>query len=486
MVHDGFAVDAVGLAELIRAREVSPVEVVRSTLERIESFDRTLNSCPVVLEREALTAAQQAEQQVLAGEPLGPLHGVPISIKETIAVRGAPWTQGVLAFRDVIAEEDAVAVERLRAAGAIVVAKTNVPELSYWAHTDNRVYGLTRNPWDLDRTPGGSSGGAGAAVSAGLMPVALGSDAGGSIRVPAAFCGVAGIKPTFGLIPLTSAGATTVGSTLFVVGPLARSVRDLAVTLDVLAGPHSSDFRSLPELGRNYMDSLLEADIESLRVAYSADFGYAPVDASIRAVFDRTIQGLASAGWHLEEAYPRTPDPLDLGALIFTAEAYPIVERLIDEFGEQLDPETVSIFRAGADISARDYAKALEERARYARVWREFFDDYDLLLTPTTAVTAFLVGTTGPSEIEGSETDPATDAWYAPHSYPANLTLQPAASVPCGFDEQGLPIGLQIFGRHAEDDCVLQAAAAWETISPWTSHKPPGRPDDVARSEVSG
>ena len=462
--------DAVAIAEAIRARSLSPVELVRETLERIAALDEAINSFTVLFEDEALEAARRAERAVLAGEDLGPLHGVPISIKDVIWMRGAPATDGSLALRDFVPDEDAALVGRLRSAGAIVVGKTNNPELCYAGITDNRVYGLTRNPWQLERTPGGSSGGAGASVACGLTPIAIGSDGGGSIRIPSSFCGVAGHKPSFGLVPQLP--GFTGWKSLTVNGPLARSVRDLALALRVMAGPHPSDDLSLPALGVDYAAAAGEPGVEALRVAYSVDLGFAPVDPEVRRAFVRAIGSLEAAGWRLEQAHPATGDSTELWTLIAVCEGWASDRRLLAKGDDLLEPRTLEILKAGERYSAAEYLDAIEERARYARVWLEFFERFDLLLTPSMQMTAFPAGIPAPTEIDGRPIDPFFDDWCA-FCYPANLTRQPAASVPCGFDETGLPVGLQIMGRRFEDAQVLRAAAAWEEIAPWSGEWPP-------------
>jgi Asp-tRNA(Asn)/Glu-tRNA(Gln) amidotransferase A subunit family amidase len=465
--------DGVATAGLIRERELSPVEAVDEALARAEAIQPALNPYTVVLADEARAAARDAERALASGAETGPLHGVPVSVKDVIWMRGVRATNGSRAYRDFVPPEDAVAVERLRAAGAIVVGKTNNPELCLSGYTDNEVFGLTRNPWDPGRTPGGSSGGCGTAVACAAPGLGLGSDGGGSIRIPAAFCGVAGHKPTYGLVPL---GPGFGGwRSLSVVGPLARTTRDLALCLDVIAGADRRDETTLAWPRESYLAGLAEP-LPPLRVAFSADLGTVPLEPGVRAAFEAAVERLGAAGWHLEEAHPRTPHPIGLWGRIALCEGF---HALLAEHREELEPRTVAILEASARCTLDDYLQAVEERAAYTRAWLAFFERYDLLLTPSVELAAFPVGLEMPETIGDVPVDPEVEDW-ANFCVAVNLTGQPAASVPCGFDERSLPVGLQIVGRRFEDGLVLRAAAAWEEIAPWADRLPPagrGRTD---------
>ena len=459
--------DAVETAALIRERELSPVEAVEEALGRIAAIQPGLNAYTVVLAEEARAAAREAERVVAPRDELGPLHGVPVSVKDTIWLRGVPATNGSRAYRDFVPDADAVVVERIRAAGAIVVGKTNNPELCLAGHTHNEVFGVTRNPWDPARTPGGSSGGAGASVACCAPTLALGSDGGGSIRIPAAFCGVAGHKPTFGLVP----GGPGFGGwrSLSVLGPLATSVRELALCLDVIAGPHPSDPDVVAWPGDGYLAGL-ERPLGDLRVAWSADLGGLPVEPGVRAAFLAAVERLRDAGWELEEAHPGTGHPLDLWGPIAACEGFVAAAHLLEEHRGELEPRTAALVEAGAAYSARDYLDLVEERARFVSVWLAFFERYDLLLTPALELVAFPAEAEMPATIGEHRVDPAREDWAA-FCLPLNLTGQPAASVPCG-QADGLPVGLQIVGRRFEDGLVLRAAAAWEELAPWAGSLP--------------
>jgi Asp-tRNA(Asn)/Glu-tRNA(Gln) amidotransferase A subunit family amidase len=440
------SLDATAAAAAVRGREVSPVELVEQALATIEETDGAINAFTVVLADEARERARELER-----EPIGALAGVPIAIKDHVWMRGAPATNGSLALREFYPDVDAVPVERLREAGAIIVGKTNNPEFCYRGITDNAVYGLTHNPRNLERTPGGSSGGSAAAVAADMVPFALGTDGGGSIRIPASFCGIAGHKPTFGLIPKLPGFRGW--PTLSVDGPLARTVRDLALTLQVMAGASPLDDLTWPV-------SLSER--AAPRVAYSHDLGFAPVEPSVRLAFDNAI---ARLDWNLEEAHPPPIPPNALWNAIALPEGYASEGPLLAEHEHQMTDGTADIVRAGAAVSAAEYLDAQHERSLYTRAWAEFFADYDLLLIPTMQLTAFPVGQLSPETIDGQPIDQFFDDWCT-FCVPANLTGQPAASVPIGADEDGLPIGLQIIGRRWEDLTVLAAAAAVERLLP--------------------
>jgi Asp-tRNA(Asn)/Glu-tRNA(Gln) amidotransferase A subunit family amidase len=462
--------DAWQTAADIRAGRISAVQVTEATLARVRESG-PLNAFTVVLDEAALAAARAADDVLARGAPAPPLLGVPVSVKDHIWMAGAPATNGSLALRDFVPAEDCVAVGRLRAAGAVIVGKTNNPEFCYRGFTDNLLYGLTRNPWNPERTPGGSSGGAGASVAAGVTPLALGTDGGGSIRIPASFCGVVGHKPTFGLVPKEPGFRNW--KTLSVDGPLARSVRDAALLLGVVGGPAAADDMSVPGPRGDYPAAVdPPGDLRGLRIACSADLGTLPVDPGVRAVFAAAVGVLAGLGADVVDAAPVTPHPTPLWNTLALAEGYASEGPLLADRRAQLAPGTAEIVEAGRDITAAQYVDAMHDRARYTRVWAEFFEAFDLLVTPTMQVTAFPVGRAGPDSIEGVPVDPFFDDWCTT-CLPANLTGMPATSVPAGFDVDGLPVGLQIMGPRWADARTLRAAAAFEQVVPWTGFQPP-------------
>jgi Asp-tRNA(Asn)/Glu-tRNA(Gln) amidotransferase A subunit family amidase len=465
------ALDAYAAAAAIRRRELSPVEFVEDCLGRVEELDGEINAFTVVLADQARATAREIERRVAIREPVGPLAGVPVGIKDHIWLEGELATNGSRALAHFRPAEDAIPVARLKASGAVIVGKTNNPEFCYRAFTANDVFGVTRNPWNLARTPGGSSGGSGAAVAAGMVPLALGTDGGGSVRIPAAFCGIVGLKGTFGLVPKLPGFRGW--PTLSVDGPMTRSVRDAALALEVMAGPHPADDLSYPSPDRSYLSAATqERDLSSLRVAWSSDLGFAPVEPDVRRRFHSAVERLAETGVELVESHPPPRDPIPLWNTIATVEGYASERALLERSPDLIEPETAEIIRGGMGRSARDYLDALNERAAYTREWLEFFTDYDLLITPMMQLTAFEVGIAGPAKVDGVPVDPFFDDWC--HlCYPPNLTGQPAISLPNGFGDDGLPVGLQMIGRRFEEATLLSLAAAWERLMPWADQLPP-------------
>jgi Asp-tRNA(Asn)/Glu-tRNA(Gln) amidotransferase A subunit family amidase len=451
----GIGPDAYATAVAIRAGRLSATDAASSALAGIRAAQPSINAFTVLLEEEAMAAARAADARVARGET-APLLGVPVSVKDHIWMAGAPATNGSVALRDFVPPEDCVAVARLRAAGAVIVGKTNNPEFCYRGVTDNLVYGLTRNPHDLSRTPGGSSGGAGASVAAGLTHLALGTDGGGSIRIPAAFCGVVGHKPTFGLVPKEPGFKGW--KSLSVDGPLATSVRDAALMLSVIAGVSAADDTTIA--GPVGDLRVRPGDLRGLRIAYSPDLGRLPVDPPVREAFAGALETVAGLGAGLTPAAPRTGDPTAMWNTIALAEGYSSEGPLLARWREEMSPGTASLIEAGASITAGQYVDALHERNAYTKVWSSFFEDFDVLLTPAMPLTAFPVGRLRPETIEGRPVDPFFDDWCS-LCLPANLTGMPATSVPCRVD--GLPVGLQIMGPRWSDALTLRVAAAFES-----------------------
>ena len=333
------------------------------------------------------------------------------------------------------------------------------------------MFGLTRNPWNLERTPGGSSGGSGACVAAGMAPLAVGTDGGGSVRIPAAFCGIVGLKGTFGVVPKLPGFRGW--PSLSVDGPMARSVRDVALLLEVMAGPDPADDLSYPSPHSGYLAAATEQhDLGQLRVAWSVDLGFAPVADDVRSRFHEAVAVLGEMDCELVQAHPAAGDPIPLWYRIANIEGHASEAELLERSPSLIEPDTAQIIRAGAGRSARDYLDALHERAAFTRAWLEFFEEYDVLVTPMTQLTAFPVGVVTPSEIAGVAVDPILEDWC--HlCYPANLTGQPAISLPCGLGDDGLPVGLQLMTRRFDEVTLLAVAAEWERRAPWAQSEPP-------------
>jgi aspartyl-tRNA(Asn)/glutamyl-tRNA(Gln) amidotransferase subunit A len=468
LIHEDLAWrSALEIAALVRDKQLSPVELTAALLARIEELNPRLNAYCLVAADLARVMAREAEIAVMKREPLGPLHGVPVSLKDVLYTRGLRTTGGSRLFADLIPEEDAVPVGRLRAAGAVILGKTNTSEFGHKALTDNPLFGPTRNPWDPERTPGGSSGGAAAAVAAGLGPIGLGTDGGGSVRIPAALCGLVGFKPSYGRIPqgVRFPGWDHVGH----VGTLTRTVRDAALALDVVAGGDDRDRISLPREPGAYLEAC-EEDVRGLHVAWTPDLGYAAVDDKVLEVCGNAAAAFEEElGCHVEVVNPGWENPEDAFATIVAAQFYSAWSDALPAREADLDPTLVRFVRRGGAVTAREYLTAMSRVHVYWHEVRLFLERFDLLLTPTTAVPAFPLGAGVPRDIAGHA---VSVLGWMPFAYPFNLTGQPAISVPAGFTEEGLPVGLQIVGRRHADRTVLAAAAAFEAACPWSDRHP--------------
>jgi aspartyl-tRNA(Asn)/glutamyl-tRNA(Gln) amidotransferase subunit A len=465
-MHNDFAwMTAIDIAAGVRRKQLSPVEVTTALLDRIDALNPALNAYVLVTRDMALEQARAAEDAVARGNELGPLHGVPVSIKDLFDVKGLPTTKGSLIYKDNVAKGYEYSAKRLIDAGAIHLGKTNTPEFGFLPTTENLLFGATYNPWDITRTSGGSSGGAAAQVAAGLGPLALGSDGGGSIRIPASFCGIFGIKPTYGRVPRNPGG----WSTMTHRGPMARTVSDAALMLDVIAGYEPGDPFSVPDHPGSFLDGI-DRGVKGLRVGWSPDLGYALVDPAVRAVCERAAKRFEDLGCAVEEATPGFPNPSgDQTFMILASSADAVwLSELSDAQREQLGPPARTFLEIGSKITAADYVRANNRRIDVWQSMQRFHERHDLLLTPSLAVTAFPVSQP-PTHVGDQEFPPFG---WSPFTVPFNLTGQPAASLPCGFDAQGLPIGLQIVGRAYDDATVLRAARAFEQLQPWEDKRP--------------
>jgi aspartyl-tRNA(Asn)/glutamyl-tRNA(Gln) amidotransferase subunit A len=467
--------DAVTLAGHIRAKRLSPVEVIDAVLDRMDKLEPILHAFCTPTPELARETAKRLEADIMAGRPAGPLAGVPVGIKDLVLTKGIRTTSGSILYQDFVPDEDDVVVERLKAAGAVILGKTNVPELGYSGASYNMIFPATRNPWNVERTSGGSSAGSGAAVASGMGPFAIGSDGGGSIRIPASFCGLYGLKASMGRVPLYPGTrderypGVSGWESIEHIGPLSRTVADAALMMSVIAGPDDRDRHTLPEPNFTWMDTP-KGDLKGKRVAYSADWGYALVAPEVREVVGRAVQVFErDLGCIVEEAHPGWEDPFGhFFTLMLMETDLKGMRRLIRQYGSQMMPHLVEALRTPlADEAITDAIMA--RKAVTNKAWR-FFRQYDLVLTPTTAVAPFVLGIQGPPTIDGKEAGPFQ--WLA-FTFPFNMTGQPAASVPAGFTRDGLPVGLQIIGRHLDDPMVLRASAAYEAAAPWKDHWPP-------------
>jgi len=457
------------LAKLIARKELSPVELTELFLRRIERANPRLNAYITIAADQALAFARTAEQAVADGEPLGPLHGVPISIKDLEMTAGIRTTFGSLIFQGHVPDSDTGVVERIRGSGAVIMGKTNTPEFGVSGTTENRLGDACRNPWDTSRTTGGSSGGAGAALAAGLCPVATGSDAGGSIRIPSSFCGVYGIKPTLGRVPRFGGVARSSPNPVSQPGPMARTVKDAAILLQLLAGPDERDVITLREEPPDYLADL-DAGVRGLKIAWSPDLGFATVDPEVAETTTAAAGLFEEMGATVEETDIRLDDPFTNVIPIRLADAYAAYGHFYEERREDLSDVVLERLGLGKDVSGADYARALRYLELMQRQVALLMEEYDLLLTPTMAVSAFPIGQR-PSTIAGREVFP--DWAFNPFNQVFNMTRQPAANVPCGFTSESLPVGLHVVGRLRDEATVLRASAAFEKVSPWADTHPP-------------
>ena len=462
---------ATELLRLIAARKISPVELTELFLDRIGRLDPRLHAFLLLAPDVARERARAAEREVLSGGALGPLHGLPIPIKDTQMTAGIRTTSGSVWFKDRVPERDDAVVERVRAAGAVILGKTNASELGFVGTCQNLLGPDGGNPWNPDHTPGGSSAGAAAAVAAYLCPMATGSDGGGSIRIPSHFCGIYGIKPTQGRVSFYSGVESAPMPNIFSQsGPLARTVRDAALLLQILAGHDARDPLSLREEPADYV-AAADRGIAVMRVAWSPDFGFADVHPDVAKVTYRAARAFEELGCHVEEAKLRLDPPYDTYGALMTANAYNRYRTLYESDGDRLMGYSTFFLEHGSRVTTADYARALGMVDRLRAAFADLFEDYDLLLSPTARFPAFR-NAPYPGEVSGTSEFP--DQYFnGAFTMPINASGHPAASVPAGFSADGLPIGLQIVGRKGDEAAVIAASAAFEVARPWAQNRPP-------------
>ena len=452
---------AVDLIAGYRQRRFSPTDVIEEVIAALRTTDALCNVMVTPMFDGARESARAATEAWRRGEPAGALTGVPVTVKDLIFVAGVPARGGAPAFQDFVPTVDSAVVTALRRAGAVLTCKTTTCESGYKLTADSPVSGVTRNPWRLDRTSGGSSGGAAAAVAAGCGPLAVGTDGVGSIRVPSSFCGVFGIKPTFGLVPRAPGFFPPSWGTLAHTGPIARSVADAALLLEVIAGHDVRDAASLPVPSRKF--PLDGGDLAGLRIAFSADFGYAAIAPGVRRRFEAAIATLNDLGAALLADRPRLDaDVLEriIKPIAYTEQAAAIVSRDAVTL-RRSDADYQALIAKGRTYGGVDYVDATHRRTQLRNQFVQLFQEVDVLVTPTAAVTAFDAGTLGVDSIDGRAVDPHLG--WSPFSWPINLTGLPAATIPCGFDENGLPVGLQIVAPWLREDVIFRVAHAFET-----------------------
>jgi len=455
---------AEALTAAYRAGRLSPVEVTRHLLDRIGRIDPRLNAFNLVDGERSLAGAAASEARWRAGSPKGLLDGVPVAVKDILLVEDWPTLRGSKTIDKAGPWRDtAPAVARALDHGAVLLGRTTTPEYGWKGVTDSPLTGITRNPWNLEMTPGGSSGGSSAALAAGLVPLAFGTDGGGSIRIPCGFTGTVGIKPSFGRVP---AWPLSPFGTVSHIGPMARTVRDCARMLQAIAQYDARDWFALPFSVPDYLGQL-DRGISGRRIAYSRDLGFAEVHPAVAAVVEAAIHHLADAGAEVVEATPPMASPLEIfKAHWYTGAAFALGQ-LPPEKAALLDPGLREVIAAGQRYTLRDYQEAVAARGAYGVAMNAFMADFDFLVTPTLAVPAFTAGSIAPAGWDAEN-------WlmWTPFTWPFNLTQQPAGTVPCGLTAEGLPVGLQVIGRMHDDTGVLQAMAAFEKRSP-----PPAFPE---------
>ena len=454
------------LLRLYRRRDVSPVEVVRDALDRIDRFETAINAFVAVDKEGALAAARASEARWSKGEPQGLADGLPVTIKDIVDVKGQPTRRGSLTTPATPATQDAPAVARLKEQGAIILGKTTTPEFGWIGVCHSPLTGITRNPWNLERTTGGSSGGAAATALLNLGVLHLGTDGAGSIRIPSAFTGVFGIKPSYGRVPAYPASAFTV---LAHQGPLTRTVSDAALMLSVIGGPDARDTTAWNTPAPDFRIGLNDG-VAGLRVAWSLRLGYVKqLDPDVEAAAAKAVQVFADLGAHVEQVDPGFAEPLDTIMTIWYGVSAAIVGSVSKVEQEKMDPGFRRIAEEGRSTTLAAYLATQTARTQLAEHMRKFHERYDLLLTPQMPLTAIEVGRVTPADGRYGE------GWidWSPYTYPFNLTQQPAASVPCGFASDGLPVALQIVGPPRDDALVLRAARAFESACPFATLKEP-------------
>ena len=461
---------ATELVRLFRTRKASPLEVMQAVLARVDAVNPQLNAYVTLAREPALAAARAATRALKRGAALPPLHGVPVSIKDLTPTKGLRTTWGSKIYADHVPDEDALIVQRLKAAGAIVVGKTNTPEFGAGGNTFNAVFGATRNPWNPALTCGGSSGGAAVALATGMGPIAQGSDLGGSLRMPAAFCGVVGFRTTAGLVPVYPKELAWDG--LSVTGPMARTIADVALMLSVVAGPDDRAPLSYAADTREFPRAVRAPSVKGWRVAWTPDLnGLIPVDSEVRRVAEGATRVFRSLGARVEAA---CCDFSEVEEIVRSSRGLSMVALHADKLPRwkaEMQAGLVWNIEQGLTLTPSDVARG--ERARTA-LWhrvRTFMEGYDLLILPTTAVTPFPVEQPYPTHLEGKPLDNYIQWAYL--TYGVTVTGLPAISVPCGFTRAGLPVGLQIVGRRRQETAVLRAAAAFEAAAPWADRIPP-------------
>lgn len=459
---------ACDMIEKIKNQELTSQEITETIIERIEKVNPIINAFCTPTFKLAREMAKLSDEKVKKDQKLGLIEGIPTSIKDETPTKGIRTTFGSKLYENFIPTEDAVVVKRLREEGCVILGKTNTPAFGYKGVTDNKIFGTTRNPWDIERTPGGSSGGAASSMASGLGNLALGSDGGGSIRIPSCFSGVYGLKPTFGRIPHGGIASGAIGTrTLVQKGPLVRYVRDAALMLDVMVGEDAIDRYSLPKPPFSFLEKLNETP-QKLKIGYSMNLGFVKIiDPEIEKSVLDSVYKFEELDWSVEKSNKiRIKDPQKVLQTFWYSGFQATAQA-----GNNIDENIQKMAHIASKFTLKDIKWAdLQREIIYTKICRHF-KYYDILITPTLACTAFKLGTDWAHEIDGKDTSKQPLAWQ-PYTYPFNLSGHPAASIPCGWSKEGLPIGMQIVGKRLDDLTVLQVSQAFEEIAPWQHTKP--------------
>ncbi|MFX0038717.1 MAG: amidase [Promethearchaeota archaeon] len=468
------------MREKIRNQEITSEEITEIIIERIEKINPIINAYCTPTFDLARALAKNADQAVKNGEKLGLLHGVPISIKDETETKGIRTTYGSKLMENNIPKTDATIIKRLRDAGVVILGKTNTPAFGYKGETDNLIFGITKNPWNLDRTPGGSSGGAASAVTSGLCPIAIGSDGGGSIRIPSSFCGVFGIKATFGRVPQNLMQTSGYLGTFVHKGPIVRYVKDAALVLDIIAGQDDSDRYSVLKPNYSYLERINETP-EKLKIGYSFDLGFAEtLDTEVENAVLNGIQRFEEFGWSIDKSKIRLKkqNPELTMSIIWSSGFGYSLGRFLEAWQNKMDPALVKLIKLGLSYSTAQVKEAeLYRELIYTEICRAF-KKVDILITPTLPCTAFKIGNSRVIDDETSITNITingkniTAIGWIPFTYPFNISGHPAASIPCGWSSEGMPIGMQIIGKRFDELTVLQMSRKFEEVAPWQDKKP--------------
>lgn len=450
------------IAQLYRKRSLSPVEVLDACLARIGSLNPTLNAFVTLAEESARTAAREAEQRLVHSENLPPLFGIPFSVKDTLPTAGVRTTFGSRLFAEFLPDEDAAAVAAVKRAGGILVGKTNSPTLGWIGATHNMVFGATRNPWKAGYSAGGSSGGAAVAAAACLTPVNIGTDGGGSLRIPASFTNTVGFKPSYGRVPNYPTGPNW---GLQHIGPIARTVEDAAIALDALSAPDDRDPYSLPP-GEQSFGQSVNAPTGTQRILFAPDLGYAEsVDPEVVAICRDAATALRALGHEVSEGNPGWSSPMEQWRMLFIAGIAARLGSFVKDRGDDIEEKLLEFIAEAQAMAPDTYYRAWIAKNEWWQEARRTFEQYDLLVTPTVACPPFAINKDSPGAIAGKK---ISFYGWTPFSAPFNMTGQPAISVPAGLTSAGLPVGLQIVGRRFADARVLAVAAAYERVRPWS------------------